>query len=103
MNYSPSSFVPNCTDSFCQTVKRHLRHWTSPDNHDLVLNAVLDLTRGKPELKMENAILRQHLIVLKRKVKRPAQTLRDRTLFGLLASRLPTWKQATVIVQPIRF
>ena len=60
----------------------------------------MDLTRSKPELMLENMLLRQQLIVLKRQVKRPALSWRDRTLFVLLASRLGTWKQALVIVQP---
>ena len=71
-----------------------------PDNHDLVLNAAVDLTRSKPQLVLENMLLRQQLIVLKRQVKRPALTWRDRTLFVLLARKLRTWKQALVIVQP---
>jgi transposase InsO family protein len=71
-----------------------------PTNHDLALNAAMDLTRSKPELILENLLLRQQLIVLKRQVRRPALTWRDRTLFVLLASRLPTWKEALVIVQP---
>jgi putative transposase len=45
-------------------------------------------------------LLRQQLLVLKRQVKRPALTWRDRALFVLLASKLPTWKEALVIVQP---
>jgi len=60
----------------------------------------MDLTRTKSELLLENMLLRQQLIVLKRQAKRPALTWRDRTLFVLLASRLRTWKQALVIVQP---
>jgi putative transposase len=60
----------------------------------------MDLTRSKGELILENMLLRQQLIVLKRQVKRPALSWRDRTLFVLLASRLRTWKQALVIVQP---
>jgi putative transposase len=60
----------------------------------------MDLTRSKPELILENMLLRQQLIVLKRQAKRPAPTWRDRTLFLLLASQLRTWKQALVIVQP---
>jgi putative transposase len=71
-----------------------------PDNQDLVLNAAMDLTRSKPELILENMLLRQQLIVLKRQVKRPALSWRERTLIVLLASKLPTWKQALVIVQP---
>jgi hypothetical protein len=42
----------------------------------------------------------QQLIVLKRQVKRPALTWHDRALFVLLASKLPMWKEALVIVQP---
>jgi len=60
----------------------------------------LDLTRSKPELVLENALLRQQLIVLKRQIKRPKLTWRDRALFVLLASKLRTWKNALVIVQP---
>jgi transposase InsO family protein len=71
-----------------------------PASHDLVLKAAVDLTRSKPELVLENMLLRQQLIVLKRQAKRPALTWRDRTLFVLLASRLRTWKRALVIVQP---
>jgi putative transposase len=60
----------------------------------------MDLTRTKSELLLENILLRQQLIVLKRQAKRPTLTWRDRTLFVLLASRLRTWKQALVLVQP---
>jgi hypothetical protein len=44
-------------------------------------------------------LLRQKLIVLQRKAKRPALTWRDRTLFVLLESELPHWKEALVSVQ----
>jgi hypothetical protein len=60
----------------------------------------MDLTLSKQELVLENMLLRQQLIVLQRQAKRPALTWRDRALFVLLASRLPHWKQALVIVQP---
>jgi hypothetical protein len=71
-----------------------------PDNHDPVLNAAMDLTRSKPDLVLENMLLRQQLIVLKRQMKRPALTGRERVLLVLLASKLRTWKHALVIVQP---
>jgi putative transposase len=86
--------------SLWQAVNRRLRQWTKPINDTLVLNAVLDLTRSKPELVVENALLRQQLIVLKRQIKYPKLTWRDRTLFVLLSSKLRTWKNALVIVQP---
>jgi hypothetical protein len=50
-------------------------------------------------LVLENAFLRQQLIILERHSKRPALTQRDRVLFVLLASKLRSWKQALVIVQ----
>ncbi|MBN1814278.1 MAG: transposase [Anaerolineae bacterium] len=48
----------------------------------------------------ENALLRQQLIVLKRRTKRPIFTWRDRALFVPLSSKLRTRKNALVIVQP---
>jgi hypothetical protein len=100
MSSRPFSFVRNSTHRLGQTLKRHLRQWMKPDNHDPVLNAAMDLTRSKPELVLENMLLRQQLIVLKRQMKRPALTGRDRVLLVLLASKLRTWKHALVIVQP---
>lgn len=90
MNSSPLSFVQQRIESVYQAAKQRLRLWTKPQDHDLVLNAIKDLTRSKPELVLENMFLRQQLIVLKRQVKRPALTWRDRTRFVLLASKLRT-------------
>lgn len=100
MNLSPFSFVRQRVDSLCRLAQQRLRQWTKPDNQALILNTALDVTHSRRELVLENMLLRQQLIVLKRQVKRPALTWRDRTLFVLLASRLRTWKQALVIVQP---
>jgi len=100
MTLSPFSFVRQSIYSIYQTARQRLRQWTKPDNHELVLNAAMDLTRSKPDLLLEDILLRHQLIVLKRQVKRPALTWRDRTLFVLMASKLPTWKAALVIVQP---
>ncbi len=100
MSYSPFSLVRKSIVSLYQAAKRRLRQWTKPDNHALVLNAAMDLTRSKPELVLENMLLRQQLIVLQRQAKRPALTWHDRTLFVLLASKLPHWKEALMIVQP---
>jgi putative transposase len=51
-------------------------------------------------LVLENALLRQQLIVLNRSVKRPTLTATDRGLLVLLASWLRTWASALVIVKP---
>src|SRR5215831_13835767 len=74
--------------------------WTTPDTTSLLLGTLSDLSRSNSELVAENAFLRQQLIVLRRQVKRPACTKKDRMLLVLLASIVRTWKQALFIVQP---
>jgi hypothetical protein len=68
--------------------------------HLLLLGTITDLAKGKSELLIENALLRQHLIILRRQVKRPACRKADRFLLVLLARMIRTWKQALFIVQP---
>jgi putative transposase len=65
-----------------------------------VAGAMMDLSRSKQQLMLENALLRQQLIVLRRQVNRPRLTNADRALLVLLAGRLRTWKNALFIVQP---
>jgi hypothetical protein len=48
----------------------------------------------------ENALLRQQFIILKRQVKQPACTQKDRILLVLLARAVRKWKQTLFIVQP---
>ena len=62
-----------------------LRRWIKPGNHAPLSNAAIDLTRSKAELVVENAFLRQQLIVLHRQVKRPMLKQRERVLLVLLA------------------
>jgi hypothetical protein len=59
-----------------------------------------DFTRTKPELLVENALLRQQLLILGRQAKRPAYTRIDRVLLVALARATRHWKQALVLVQP---
>ena len=100
MDFSFFSRVRQGIRSLCQAVKHLLRRWTKPNNDAPVLNTALDLTRSRTELVLENALLRQQLIVLNRHTKRPALSWRDRALFVLLASKLRTWKQSLLIVRP---
>ncbi len=81
------SFLQQRVHSLHQAAKQRLRQWTKPDNHPLALNAGLDLTRCKSELVLENALLRQQLIVLERQIKRPQLNWRDRALIVFLASK----------------
>ena len=81
-------------------VGTHLSVLTKPTTPSLAGGLVTDLLRSKQELVLENALLRQQLIVLNRSVKRPALTATDRGLLVLLARWLRTWVSAVVIVQP---
>jgi len=60
------SFLQQRIHALHQAVKQWLRQWTKPDNHAPALNAGLDLTRCKSEIVLENALLRQQLIVHER-------------------------------------
>jgi hypothetical protein len=73
---------------------------TKPAAPPVLAGALADLARSKPALAAENALLRQRLIVLRRCVKRPRCTPTERALLVLLASRVRTWRQALLIVQP---
>ena len=82
------------------TVGRRLAAATKPVAPALIVGALADLHRSKPQLIAENALLRQQLVVLKRSVKRPRCTPTDRALLVLLASRVRAWRSALPIVQP---
>jgi hypothetical protein len=74
--------------------------WTKPLTSSLPFGTIADLGRSRSELMAENALLRQQLIILKRQVKRPACTHRDRIFLVLLARAVRAWKQALFLVQP---
>jgi len=84
-----------------RVARRHLAGWLRPAaTGSLVLGVAADLTRSKAELMVENALLRQQLIVLARSAKRPRLTGADRGVLVLLASRARAWRSALLIVQP---
>ena len=77
------SLIQRCFSPLWQIFQSALRLWTKPDNRSLPLNAALDLNRTKPELILENALLRQQIIILERQSKRPRLSWRDRTIIVL--------------------
>ena len=85
-----------CLDALSSRFTR----WTKPLRTSLPLATLTDLGRNKSELVVENALLRQQLIILRRQVKRPACTKTDRMFLVLLARLVRTWNQALLIVQP---
>jgi putative transposase len=76
------------------------RHLTQPTRYALRLGTAADLPLSEAELIAENALLRQQLIVLNRKVKKPRFTTADRLWLVLLASRVQQWKDALLILKP---
>ncbi|MFZ1039940.1 MAG: helix-turn-helix domain-containing protein [Anaerolineales bacterium] len=66
----------------------------------MISGLLTDVTRSRSDLIMENALLRQQLIVLHRQIKRPQLTNCDRKLFVLLARLTKFCKQSMHIVQP---
>ncbi|GAB5491722.1 MAG: integrase core domain-containing protein [Phototrophicaceae bacterium] len=59
-----------------------------------------DMTLPRSELMLENVMLRKQLIILRRQVERPKMSNSDRRWLVILASKLPNWRQALLIVQP---
>jgi len=82
------------------TVRTRVRQWTKPRPCSLAAGLATDLVRRRYDLLLENALLRQQVIVLSRTVKRPTFTPWDRAVLVLLASRLRAWASALLIVQP---
>src|SRR6266704_115675 len=88
------------TSRYLQSFHHRFIDWTKPSPTSLLLGTVADLARSKTELVVENALLRQQLIILRRQVKRAACTRTDRMLLVLLARTVRSWKQALFIIQP---
>jgi transposase InsO family protein len=96
MNPSPCPFWV----SFSHSIEHQIKGWVKPTTITLALGALVDLSRSKADLLVENALLRQQLIVLHRQVKRPKLTNGDRIRLVLLARCSRFWHQALHIIQP---
>lgn len=77
-----------------------LRKFTRPISENIETGAVLELTRSRKALLLENAFLRQQLIILERQNPRPKIIIHDRLKLLFLAWLLPNWKSLLRIVQP---
>ena len=85
---------------FLSWLQEHTKHWTKPATSTLISGILSDLTRSRTDLVVENALLRQQLIVLKRQIKRPQLTDPDRFRLVFLSHFTKFWKQSLHIVQP---
>ena len=92
--------VMQAVQPLVRKVEGHMKAWTKPASDSLIGGTAADLVKSKPELIVENAFLRQQLIVVTRQAKPPKLTPRDRGLLVLLASRVREWKNALLIVKP---
>src|SRR3990172_8620846 len=84
---------------FIAWLQKRIKNWKKPAIPVLVSGVLSDLSRSRIDLVVENALLRQQLIVLKRQVKRPQLT--DPVLFSLflLSHFTRLWKQSLHIAQ----
>ncbi len=98
MRFSKSITQP--ISRFSQCLIRTFRRWAQPITATPLVGAVTDVTLSRRDLIVENALLRQQLLVVQRQVKQPKLSWRDRALIVGLASRVATWKNALLIVQP---
>ena len=80
------------------TAMRVLRNAWRPST--VVGGVIADLTRSRRELIVENAFLRQQLIVASRGVKRPNFRRHERGLLVLCARLLAGWRRALLLVKP---
>ena len=85
---------------FVSRVKQPVKQWSKPAIASIAAGSLTDLKRSRRDLIIENAMLRQQLIVLNRQVKRPQLTQGDRLRLVLLAGLTEFWQQALHIVQP---
>jgi len=75
------TFIKRLTNLCLQSLYYRFSDWTKPDTAtSLLLGVLTDVAKSKSELVAENALLRQQLIILRRRVKRPACTRADRML-----------------------
>jgi len=81
-------------------LQERVKLWTKPATSVLAVGLLSDLTRSRTDLLIENALLRQQLIILKRQVKRPQLTNPERFRLVFLSHFTTFWKQAFHIVQP---
>ena len=90
------TFIKRLTHMCFQPLHRRFVDWTKPSNTSLILGTMTDLARSKSELVVENAFLRQQLIILRRQVKRPTCSKTDRLILILLARASRAWKHAHI-------
>ena len=88
-----------CLAPTIAALRRRIHRWTRPSTRP-ILGYLADRFRSPAELAHENALLRKQLEVGCRQIARPRFTRADRGMLVLLARLCPTWRSATLLVQP---
>ncbi len=63
---------------FLSWLQERIKSWIKPATPVLIIDLLSDLTHSRTDLIVENALLRQQLIILKRQVERPQLSNPDR-------------------------
>lgn len=85
---------------FCKIIKQLVKQHIRPTTSAIAIGSSSDLKRGRRDLIIENALLRQQLIVLKRQAKRPQHTQGDRLRLVFLARLTKFWQHSLHNAQP---
>ncbi len=92
--------IINACKKVINQVKEQIKRLLKPAPVAIAAGALADLPRTKSDLIVENAILRQQVIILKRTVKRPKLTQGDRTRLLFLSHLTRFWDSALHIIKP---
>ncbi len=69
-----------------------IKHWINPTTSILIIGILLDLDRSRIDLLVQNALLRQQLILLNTQIKRPQLTNPDSFYLMILSHFIKSWK-----------
>jgi len=85
---------------FLSWFQERIKSWIKPATPVLMIDLLSDLAHSRIDLIVENALLRQQLMILKRQVKRPPLSNSDRIRLVLLSHFTKFWKPTLHIIQP---
>jgi hypothetical protein len=71
--------VVKITQSIVKKVEMRFRVWTEPSTDRVIGGIATDLVKSKRQVILENACMRQQVIMLKRQIARPQLTTKDRS------------------------
>jgi transposase InsO family protein len=100
--YSIAARIINIFQDWLHSFKKKFLNTVRPASSIVtsVANVAVDSVKTRPELLLENALLRQQLIVLSRSVKRPKITNTDRIAMVFLSRFTHRWRGILHIVSP---